>query len=330
MPTTSKSPVDDAVLWQALRAAVRAPSPHNTQPWRFVVRGGRVEVRLDRGRVLAVADPDAREARLSCGAALFNLRLRMAAAGHETDVRVMPDHADLDLLAVVEPRGAHRATDEERLLAGAIDRRHTNRRPFLERPVPLHLRGRLERAAVVGGALPFVAARPEEFTPISDLVRKADRIQDRDPDYHAELRSWLADAGRPDGVPTVALGHAPAPDNVITPRDFGAGAGSRQAVFERQPLLVVLTTAGDTLAEQVVAGQATQRVLLTAAAEGLAVSFLSQPIEVPAVRAALGEYVGGTPHTVLRIGFGYPGAPTPRRPADLVTSFVTTDRNGVE
>ena len=29
---------DDAVLWAALRSAVRAPSIHNSQPWRWRIR----------------------------------------------------------------------------------------------------------------------------------------------------------------------------------------------------------------------------------------------------------------------------------------------------
>lgn len=71
------------MITQALASAVKAPSPYNTQPWRFVVDGSRIDLFLDRDRVLHVADPDAREARLACGAALCNLRLALRAAGHE-------------------------------------------------------------------------------------------------------------------------------------------------------------------------------------------------------------------------------------------------------
>lgn len=80
--------------------------------------------------------------------------------------------------------------------------------------------------------------------------------------------------------------------------------------------MAVLGSPGDSATDQIAAGQALERVLLAATAAGLAVSMLSQPIEVPSareqLRLALGRY--GTPQMVLRIGSGQPGFPTPRRP----------------
>jgi hypothetical protein len=69
------------------------------------------------------------------------------------------------------------------------------------------------------------------------------------------------------------------------------------------------------------AGEALQRVLLTATVEGLAVSFLSQLVEVPDVRDAVERLVGTIrpPAVVLRIGYGWPTTRTLRRPvADLL------------
>ncbi|MFC3454945.1 hypothetical protein ACFOSH_36395 [Amycolatopsis speibonae] len=51
---------DFPVLTTALKAAVRAPSPHNIQPWFFRVGADVVEVHLDEDRVLLVCDPDGR------------------------------------------------------------------------------------------------------------------------------------------------------------------------------------------------------------------------------------------------------------------------------
>ncbi|GLZ36681.1 nitroreductase family protein [Actinokineospora sp. NBRC 105648] len=320
MTTTPTSTRVDPVLRRALLAATRAPSPHNTQPWRFEVRPDRVDVRLDRTRVLPVADPDAHEARLSCGAALFNLRLALGAAGRRTTVAVLPDRADQDLLATVTTTARHRPTVDERTLAPAIERRHTNRRPFLDQPVPASTRAALVRAAAEEGTRLHLVDRPELLGPVADLIRRADHVQSQDSAFRAEVGSWLAGEGRPDGLPASALGRAPSPDGLIALRDFDPGG--RHVAFERQPLIAVLTTVGDTVGDHVAAGQAMQRVLLVAGAAGLAVSFLSQPVEVPAVRRVLSAVMGGAVHVVLRIGFGYPGAPTPRRPLEDVTTVL--------
>jgi len=64
-----------------LRYAVLAPSGHNTQPWLFCVRDDIVDLYGDRAQALAVVDPDDRELTISCGAALFNLRVALRRFG---------------------------------------------------------------------------------------------------------------------------------------------------------------------------------------------------------------------------------------------------------
>ena len=60
----------DALLRSLVEYAALAPSGHNTQPWRFRLRGGGAELLADRTRALPVVDPDDRELVISCGAAL--------------------------------------------------------------------------------------------------------------------------------------------------------------------------------------------------------------------------------------------------------------------
>ena len=61
----------------ALEYAVLAPSSHNSQPWHFVLQDDSVLVCADRTRALPVVDPFDRELVISCGAALFNLRVAL-------------------------------------------------------------------------------------------------------------------------------------------------------------------------------------------------------------------------------------------------------------
>lgn len=97
--------------------------------------------------------------------------------------------------------------------------------------------------------------------------------------------------------------------------------GSRQAARDRQialgsPVLAVLGTANDRPSAWVAAGQALARVSLRAAAAGVSVSFLNQPIEVGELRRQAIDILGreGYPQLVLRMGYGPVVDPTPRRP----------------
>ncbi|TDV44093.1 Acg family FMN-binding oxidoreductase [Actinophytocola oryzae] len=310
------------VIEQALRAAVRAPSVHNTQPWRFVVTQPLVELHLDRDRVLPVVDPTGREARISCGAALFNLRLACQAAGFAAVVDPLPDPARPDLLAVLRVSASRPATPEQTTLAHAITRRATNRRPFNDRPVPpAHLRA-LVRAAEVERCHLVVLDTPKGLGTFATLLRRADHVQEQDPIFQRELRDWTD--GGADGVPRAAGGPRPEVGSLLALRQYPPES-TVERPYERDPLVAVLVTHGDTPRDHLRAGLAMQRVLLTATVVGLSASFLSQPVEVPHTRTALRTLLdlSGQPQTALRVGYGHPAALTPRRPVDAVTTLGT-------
>lgn len=306
----------------ALEAAVRAPSPFNTQPWRFAVHGDRIELRLDRSRMLAVADPDAREARLACGAALCNVRVQLRALDRVGLVDLMPDRDDPDLLAVVRIAGERPATDSERKLADAISKRHTNRHPFLDRPVSANARATLASAARAEGARLVCVAASERYDLLVELIRKAEQRLDTNEAYRQEVRYWLGGpVDRRDGVPIDAIGPGPVDDQLVRLRSFYRSNPLPARQFEQQPLLAAVVTAGTSPRYEVIAGAGMQRALLAACSHGLSASFLSQPFEVPDIRDEVTRAFAsdGQAHTLLRIGYGYPVGVTPRRSVDDVT-----------
>jgi len=311
-----------AQLAFAARYAVLAPSSHNSQPWRFVIHGDRLDLKADRARALPVVDPDDRELGISCGAALFHLRAALQHFGYAAAVELSPASVDPDLVATVH-RGERRAptADDERLFA-AIDLRHTNRAPFAARDVPEALRFALIDAAHREGAWLYVTTGLAKEA-LATLISEADRRQMDDPRFRRELASWLhpnrSELG--DGMPgyTQGLSDLASRFAPLIVRTFDRGGN--QAAKDHQlavgsPLLVVLGTDGDEERDWLRAGQALSRVLLDATASGLAASFLNQPVELADLRARLAEILGKSGHPQLVLRLGYPLAQaqaTPRR-----------------
>jgi hypothetical protein len=103
-------------------------------------------------------------------------------------------------------------------------------------------------------------------------------------------------------------------------RDYTQGRGRTTTdsglLYETAPAIVVLSAQTFGPSSDVSTGQALQRVLLTAAANGLAVSFMSQVVEVERTRERLRSLIRGThrPQALLRAGHGWPVPATPRRP----------------
>jgi len=312
--------LSDEQTTRVLTAACRAPSLHNSQPWSFRVTHDRIELSVDPARRLPAGDPGGREARLACGAALMNLRLALAKVGVKARVSIEADSAG-EPVATIENGGEIVMTPARAELERAIAHRRTNRLPFFESDVPAGHRQLLARAAATEGATLRFVDDQAELTRIRELVGQAHRRQHSDPAWAAEWASWTGRQNSPDGVPITSAGPVPAPQDWWKPRDFGPpGRPNRQPdrEFDEQPLLAVLGTHSDLRVSQLQAGEAMERVLLTATNLGLAVSYLSQLIEVDEARTELGILIGGRlyPQAVLRIGFGGPVPATPRRPVE--------------
>ncbi|HET6479973.1 MAG TPA: nitroreductase family protein [Actinoplanes sp.] len=313
--TTTITPPVRQVLLDCVRTATTAPSLHNSQPWKFQVRGGRVDVYADPSRRLHVLDPDGREQLISVGAAVFTLRLAIRSSGYRSDFTLFPEPDDPDLIARVIATRPSPVTRAAEALAAAVPHRHTNRWPFAQIPVPRAALDRLRDAARREGAV-LATANPTGRDAVLRLARFADAELRRRPGYRDELARWTGDSVRNDGVPLRAAGPWDALESVPM-RDFTEASAQQRTgePFEPYPTILILATDGDRRVDWVRAGQALQRVLLTATWQDLATTPISQPVEVPWVRRLLIEPGSGLfAQMVLRIGYGRAAEGSPRRP----------------
>jgi len=305
-----------------LRYAILAPSSHNTQPWLFRINAMDVELFADRRRALRVIDPEDRELMISCGAALYNLRIAAEYFGHKYDVALFPQPERPDLLAQMRLGLSGETSSDDVVVFHAITQRRTNRQAFRPDPVPAELLTELEAVAQQEGAWLSAYSADEVRNAVADLVAQADRVQWSDKAFREELARWVRPKAEDyrDGLPVHDLGIKDwlsfAGPALIRTFDRGGGQAARDRdIAAHSPVLAVLWTPSDDPVTWLNSGQALQSVLLHARSEDLWASFLNQPIEVPELRAQLATMLGlaGFPQILLRLGYGEEVAPTPRR-----------------
>jgi hypothetical protein len=308
----------------AVGYAILAPSSHNTQPWKFIVSDGEILLCADRSRSLPVIDPYDRELVISCGAALFNLRVAFAHFVIPTEIRLLPNASDPDILARIAFAPAGQIPPGLAPLLGAIAKRRTNRRAFADEAPPPDLVEQLRAAAAQEGVDAAVLRAEPDRARVAALISDADRLQFADPHFRRELASWIHPSRHDDGMPAFSQGMQPLIDAatpiaamVIRTFDVGHGvAASHEALARGSPVLAVLATRTDNQEAWLATGQALQRLLLVATDAGYGASYLNQPIEVPELRARLAADLKTAryPQLVLRIGRGPDIPPSPRRP----------------
>jgi len=305
--------------------ARRAPSIHNTQPWRFTVSGDAIELRADTSRRLSV-DNDGREMLISCGAALYGLRLAVRSLGYLPQVEILPGPAGQRPLARVRLGPAAPMTADERKMLAAVPHRHTHRSPFEAGPLPAGLCTRLQDDARAEGATLTEIEPGPALRRLTAMVATAGRRQDRDPRSRAEISRWSHGVTSParDGVPAHAFPAEPARTPAQLPQrdfDLGRGLGLAPADGPPPPVIAALFTPGDSELDWLRAGQALHRLLLRAAAEWVFARLNTQPLENPLTRTLIKEGLGlpGAPQMLLALGVSRTAHATARRPAaDLI------------
>lgn len=307
-----------------LRYATLAANSHNTQPWRFRVGEGIIDVLPDFSRRTSTVDPDDHHLFVSLGCAAENLAIAAAATGRPGEFRMNPG-GDWARYAFVS--GSMKTSP----LYAAITRRQTTRTEYDRRPVPVADLALLEQAAAMPGVHLILLTDRTWVNKVKDLVVAANGVQMADLAFLNELEQWIRFNPRSammsgDGLFSAASG------NLVLPSAFGHFA------FER---FFTARTENDKYARQIDSsagiavfvgdradrahwfkvGQACQRFALTATSLGIKVAFVNQPVEVARFRSELAGLVGQAgqrPDIVLRFGYGATLPFSPRRPVEAV------------
>ncbi len=307
-----------------------APSPQNSQPVRWRLRGSAILIGCD-AAALPVSDPDGAQAGLACGAAAEATMLALSGRGlgggladlwAENDRQTLPG---LRLAARITFDGTATADP----LLPLLDRRYTHRGGFAPGPVDLFGWGR--RDAIL------LADAPSKIW-IADLNDGATLARLRHPGVRHEMLSWMRlSRGHPrsahDGLSRAALRMSPGAalrtramlGPLWRPADLIGLAASlvSEAEATRGAALIALfhRPAGES---PVTSGRASLRLLLEAAQLGMAGWPMTALTEDLSARAEICDRHGLGPDRRLlqAIRLGVPPVPPPPRARRPVSELI--------
>ncbi len=322
-------PVPDGTerLPALLAWALLSPSPHNTQPWSWVIHDNTIELRGDYDRLLEVSDPDGRELVIGCGSSLEHLLLRLGIESGPIQLTVLPDDDDPHLLArVVVGTGTPYLVASD--LVDAMPKRRTNRTAYSGDPMTSSQRKMLDDACAQFGVATTWVDSAQTRSELVELIMSADRDQMGSKDFRRELSHWMRPehSRRDDGMVADLLGQHGVSAYVapLVVRTFDVGkmqAAKDSQLTAGSPDIVVLSTDTDDSAAHLSTGRALAHVTLTAVVENLSSAYMNQPCEVPDRRAELAALVNAPhPQLVMRFGTADPVHHSARRPVSQVVT----------
>jgi hypothetical protein len=187
----TRRPILSAVAW-----GIRAPSPHNTQAWKFQPLSDMAALLyVDEERLLPATDPPARQIHIGAGCCIETLAVGMTTEGYDTSVEVLPDGPyGLDEIGhkpvahiELRPRSATRPAP----LADAIGRRQTNRKPYTGPWLTDNEADQIRSFAPPGHVAVSTFSDPDVVRPLLDIFYRAYEIEVTTRHLWDETRRWF-------------------------------------------------------------------------------------------------------------------------------------------
>lgn len=299
-----------------LKYAVLAPSSHNTQPWKFLVKQDEIQIFADTSRWLKVADSDKKELYISAGCALENLLIAAEHFGYAYEVTYLPDPKNNELAATVKFKPGKLPPFSKGAVFAAIPDRHTNHKVYQDRPIPPGDLKRLQDCCVEEDIFLHLTDNMEIKRKADELIIRADRIQFSDQAWREELAYWIGQGVFGTSWMITKLGQLAVP--VL---DLGKSTGRKDSeLLMNSPVLGMLSSKNNDRVSQIKAGRVFERICLTASILRVSIHPMSQILQIPEIKTEAAKLIPVQkvfPQQPFRLGYAEPEKEhAPRRPLE--------------
>ena len=300
--------------------ASKAPSGHNTQPWKFHITDSTITVLPNLDVALPVVDRNNRELFISLGCAIENLCIAASYFGYTNHI------IECSIEAIILELTKNALTIEDSLFH-QIEKRQTNRNIYNGNKISDGILQQLQSIPKENGIQFYFTEINTPFAnTITQYIMKGNEIQMADIAFKNELLSWMRFNKKQveathNGLSYLVFGNPPLPRILARPivslfLKPNAQNKSDRKKIDSSSHFVVCATQRDTIEEWINLGRTLQRFLLKVTEIGISYAFLNQPCEVAALAFDLREKLPVNkehPTLIMRIGYAKQIPYSPRK-----------------
>ena len=316
-----------ATLQKIISYAIKAPSGHNTQPWRFSIEGDRLFIYPDYSRSLRTVDEDHHELFISLGCALENAVIAANSFGYKE--KIIYHFNDEQDRIEIQLEASERAKDLN--LFAAISERQVTRSIYNKQTIPTGQLIDMIISAREKDVFLNLFDTEEEIASLLPFVEEAVTLQYADKDFRKELAEWVrfnddAALTQKDGLRSQSLDAPTVPTwmGKMYLNHFVSAAGEAKKARElvqSSSALLLFTTLNNTKEGWVNLGRCYERIALKTTALGIRHAHVNMPCEEKTVREKLKRalgYVSEEPLLLIRLGYAEPTPSSYRRQVEEV------------
>ncbi|PID60607.1 MAG: nitroreductase [Ignavibacteriae bacterium] len=307
----------------------KAPSGHNSQPWKFKIRENTIEIYPDFSYALPIVDPNNRELFISLGTATKNICIASSHFGYECSWEIKKNLENVYYIVIKLHSSKNIVKDK---LFQYIEKRQTNRSIYNGKRIDNQILTQLQKLTYKNSVgLYFFQNGEAYFQTIKEAIIKGNKIQMSDSAFKKELLSWIRFNKKEvnnlqNGLTYKVMGSPSTPrfiGETIVKLFLSPEKQNKSDIkkIESSSHFIVLTTKNNTVTEWIMLGITLQNLLLKLTELKIACAYLNPPCELESLSVQLQKQLpvnNEYPSIILRIGYAENVPFSPRKDVEKI------------